>query len=98
MTTQKLTIEEERRVLAGLLPIFLRGRAFEGPLPQSDEEVLAVTGADPAEAYAVKRRLEQMLPALHDLIVNHGAFDTSEGYDAFLQFALDGLMAELEPA
>lgn len=82
MTTCELTDEEKRLVLVGLLPILASG--FGEMMPQCEEEVLAVTGADPAQAYAVQRRLEQMFPALHDLVVNHGAYDTQEGYDAFL--------------
>ncbi len=95
VTTQELSIEAQDLVTLGLLPL-LQHRFPDG-LPQSEAEVLAVTGVTWAQAEAGRRRLQQMEAELYDLIVNHGAYDTPEGYENFLQVAMNGLTAELAP-
>jgi hypothetical protein len=94
VTTSELTYEEKRLAFAGLLPIVASD--FE-TMPQSKEEVLAITGADRESALAAQRRIEQIGPALLDLVLNHGAYETPEGYDAYVRMvrrAAEGL----EPA
>lgn len=95
MTTYELTYEEKRLAFAGLLPILSSG--FGETMPQSKEEVLAITGVDPAHAQAVQRRLEQMAPALLDLVLNHGAYETQEGYEAYMRL-VESAGEGLEPA
>ena len=70
---------------------------FGETIPQSKEEVLAITGVDPAHAQAVQRRIEQMAPALLDLVLNHGAYETLEGYDAYMRMVISAAEG-LEPA